>query len=101
MDADSSLPGPSSQNANPGRTIFTHLHSLLASQSSLTAALPYLHPYAPTSYKGKAKAHTINPQDQLDVLLQMKRGVDEARTVLEGVSGDEQRVKFLRAMKDV
>ena len=99
MEGESST---SATSLKTSETIFTHLHSLLASQSSLTAALPYLHPYAPASYKGKAKAHTISPQDQLDVLAQLKRGVDEARRVLDGVSGEEeQRVKLMRAMKDV
>jgi hypothetical protein len=101
MEAESSSSGPSSQAAKPSGTIFTHLHTLLSSQSSLTAALPYLHPYAPASSKGKEKARVISPQDQLDVLVQLKRGVDEARRVLEGQVGEEGKVKFLRAVKDV
>lgn len=84
-------------------TVLGQLQSLLTSQSSLTAALPYLHPYAPAPYKGKGKAVVYTSQDHIDLLQQLRQSVKEARTVLETATtgNDEPKVKLIRALKDV
>lgn len=83
-------------------TVLAQLQSLLTSQSTLTAALPYLHPYAPARHRGKGKARVYGAQDQIEVLQRLKQSVQDARGVLHSATvKEEARVKLTRALKDV
>jgi len=93
---------PSSSSSTANATLIQHVNSLLASQANLTTALPYLHPYAPLNPKGKGKAPVTSAAQHLELLGKLKATIEDANMVLQTSSArEEERVKLIRAFKDV
>lgn len=86
-------------------TIRTHLHTLQIAHQ--VRSLPYLHPYAPASRKGKERDGNgdLSVQEQLDVLAQLRKAVVDARSILATPSStgakDDGRGKLARELREV
>lgn len=98
----------SSSSALPSHaspTILFTLHQLLLSSSQIPT--PLNHPYAPAtnygSWKGKSRenASAVGPDEQRQLLEQLRGGIEAAKNVLGRAVKEEGRSKLARAMKDV